>query len=482
MGDKSQRDKSLRDKSQRVLRDRKSVTEGVGGSAESVVESLGEGDLVLAESSSRDSTMEGIEALREFGRVMAENMNRQMQEQKEINKEREERNLEKYKTLVEGQIKGHREDAEIIAREFEKIRLDKENNRGKQLQKLPVFDGIGEVDEWVERIETCSICNEWSFKKMLEQLPSCLTGQAKRAFDSLTADEKATKEVFYQNMRLKIDPYCEKKNKENFRLAKRGNGESMNTFVNRLRMYIKRSGGDPKQDFAEDILKYRVYDNMSPSDRKLLNATIEHSEDLGKIIAKADLLLTNQPDSTGFIGVVTEYKGGDRTNQAQNMGMYGGGQGIERMNMNTGAQRNTGNVEFNGNCWQCNSIGHTKRNCPQKVEFNGMCWQCNIVGHTKRNCPQNASFMMAQGRGYPMYETNLRNPGTSTRGMGYRAQAPYVRPPFTQGQNVTQVNSQGIPSSRGPNLQVPMGPVSTNHSGMQSNPPNQANLNFRAPL
>ena len=69
--------------------------------------------------------MEGVEALREFGRVMAESMDRQFDEQRR----REENSIERYKELVEGQMKTHREDAETLAKEFEKLRLEKEQYR-----------------------------------------------------------------------------------------------------------------------------------------------------------------------------------------------------------------------------------------------------------------------------------------------------------------------------------------------------------------
>ena len=129
------------DRSGRQLRNRRSVKEepiraGVA-KERSIVESQGEVELVLKESSNRDPTMEGVEALKEFGRVMAENMNRQIEEQREYYREREERNLASYKTLVEGQMKSHKEDAEAIAKEFEKIRIDKENNSIEYLMLVP---------------------------------------------------------------------------------------------------------------------------------------------------------------------------------------------------------------------------------------------------------------------------------------------------------------------------------------------------------
>ena len=84
------------DKTQRLLRNKRSVNKDIDpltGSKEREVKSQGEEVLVLPESRVRDLTMEGIEALKEFGRVMADNVNRQMEEQREYYKEREEKNL-----------------------------------------------------------------------------------------------------------------------------------------------------------------------------------------------------------------------------------------------------------------------------------------------------------------------------------------------------------------------------------------------------
>ena len=48
-------------------------------------------------------------------------------------------------------------------------------------------------------------------------------------------------------------------------------------------MYIRRWGGDPKEAFAIEMLKYKTYDSLNPTDRKILNATVDHSEDLDKM-------------------------------------------------------------------------------------------------------------------------------------------------------------------------------------------------------
>ena len=63
--------------------------------------------------------------------------------------------------------------------------------------------------------------------------------------------------IFFQKMRIKLDPQAEKKNKELFMLARRGQNESIMRFVDRLRMYIRRWGGDPRGEFAIEMLKYK---------------------------------------------------------------------------------------------------------------------------------------------------------------------------------------------------------------------------------
>ena len=81
-------------------------------------------------------------------------------------------------------------------------------------------------------------------------------------------------------MRIKIDPQSEKKNKDMFMVARKGANESMMTYMDRCRQYIRRSGGDPKEPFALEMLKFKIYDSLSQTDQKILNATVGNDEDL----------------------------------------------------------------------------------------------------------------------------------------------------------------------------------------------------------
>ena len=86
----------------------------------SILESSGEvnGELELPKEFFEDSMMaEAMEAIRQMGEAMVENMNRQM----EFIREREVANAERYKQLVEGQQRFHREDTEVLATQFERM-------------------------------------------------------------------------------------------------------------------------------------------------------------------------------------------------------------------------------------------------------------------------------------------------------------------------------------------------------------------------
>ena len=203
---------------------------------------------------------EAGEAIREMGRVMMETLTAQLEAQREFQREREETNSERFRELIEGQNRQHREDAEALASEFERMRIEKEQARGRINQRLPNYDGINlEFDEFQDKIEAVMTCNAWDFQKTLDILPTYLTGQAKRAFDSLVDDDKRTKESFFQNMRVKIDPQSERKNKEMFLVARKGPNENVMAYIDRCRMYIRRSGGDPNEQFAREMLRLKVY-------------------------------------------------------------------------------------------------------------------------------------------------------------------------------------------------------------------------------
>ena len=97
------------------------VLKGALKRSRAILESSGEEevDLDLPTEILENSKMaETLEAIREMSRVVADGMNKQMEglnRQMELMRVREEANDERYRALVEGQQKYHREDTETLA-------------------------------------------------------------------------------------------------------------------------------------------------------------------------------------------------------------------------------------------------------------------------------------------------------------------------------------------------------------------------------
>ena len=77
----------------------------------------------------------------------------------------------------------------------------------------------------------------------------------------------------------------------------------MVAFIDRCRMYIRRSGGNPHENFAVEMLKTKVFENLSPAHKTILEATLGQNDDLEKIISTADKMIGAQ---AGMIGAVVE--------------------------------------------------------------------------------------------------------------------------------------------------------------------------------
>ena len=359
---------------------------------------------------------EHMDIIREMGRVMTESMNRNfeiMREQSNLEGERYrtmmENQGERYRTMMENQDRNSREGANNLVEQFERMRIAQEVARTQTAQKLPNYDGVNiEFDEWQDKVYACMTCNSWDIDRLLTALPTSLSGQAKRSFDTLSADDKLSRDVLFQALRKKLDPQAEKKNKELFMLAKKGPSESIMTFIDRCRMYIRRSGGDPKEPFAVEMMKFKVLDSLPNTDRKILNATVEHDEDLDRLIVKADAMLESQARLIG--GVMDDQ-------QAQNGRVVAANQGRNNIEQNIG-RRNVGNM--NGNA-----------NAQSRRPFQGNCWFCDRPGHMRRDCRQ----WMGQGYQQP-----------DVRPMGYQGQGQMRQGPNDNGfrqapQNVTQAYS-----------------------------------------
>ena len=157
-----------------------------------------------------------MEAVKEMGRVMMEVMNRQIEIQREetnrqidLQREERERNDSRYRQLVEEQQRTHREDTNTLTGQFERMRIEKEQASRRQTQRLPTYDGANiEFGEWQDKVEAVLKCNDWGLDKLLETIPTCLTGQAKRSFDTLTEEDKSTKDEFFKQMRTKNIEAC----------------------------------------------------------------------------------------------------------------------------------------------------------------------------------------------------------------------------------------------------------------------------------
>ena len=397
-----------------------------------------------------DSEMaDAMEAVRQLGQAMLENMNRQMdymREREEASaeraREREDANAERYRDLVEGQQRFHREDTETLASQFERLRLEKEQARGRQTQRLPNYDGINlEVDEWQEKVEAVAKCNDWDLSKLLEALPTSLAGQAKRSFDSLTDGDKGTMETFFQSMREKLDPQAERKNKELFMLARRAPSESIMSYIDRCRMYIRRWGGDPKEGFAIEMLKYKVLDCLTPTDRKILNATIDSNEELDKIILKADAMTTTPK---AVIGAVM--------GEGQNQWGMGSGNGMDSGNENgrnvqTRFPQGFGRGEEGQGqplrCWKCGRFGHRRSECrvnrqPQYYNNYGPMNRNENVGWPPRGYQGN------QVRGPPLQDITQRvNNQVGGQNDGPRTPASRLNLENVEGRQCSGVPNQG---------------------------------------
>ena len=104
-----------------------------------------------------------------FKELMKETLNlvnNSMDRQLDSMKEREQANVIKYTELVKELQISHNRDSEMVVNQLENWRLEREQNRGRSLQKLPLYDGNNYyVDEWLEKVEAIMICNMCNITK-----------------------------------------------------------------------------------------------------------------------------------------------------------------------------------------------------------------------------------------------------------------------------------------------------------------------------
>ena len=290
----------------------------------------------------------------------------------EARQQEEERGHEILRVLFENQQKFQRENTIALAETFEKMRQEMEKARGRQLQTLPTYDGINMAfEEWAEGVEAIVLCNDWSHNQLLEALPTSLTATAKQSFDALKEDEKKSKEVLINALRVKIAPESKSRNKALFVNARKEFGESMTAFMDRSKMYIRRSGGDPDEQFVIELLKIKVLENMQPGDRKILSANSTISEDLENMIRTADSMTNSKAERTGEIkskftrcGPVIEEIGIENLEERD----HGRDQSQEGASSTTPHRRMRENQTiFQGYCGKCHQYGHSRRYCPLRM-------------------------------------------------------------------------------------------------------------------
>ena len=144
-------------------------------------------------------------------------------------------------------------------------------------------------------------------------------------------------------MRRQIEPHAESKYRELFRTALREKGETIASFINRLRSYSCRSGRDPRQDLMEEILRFRVFENLPSPVSKILKATTSDSDGLDTIIFKADNLLVDQIE-------------GKEENVPHEITHSGA--------MEVKESQQTLTSLFWGKCGKCQKRGHSRKFCP----------------------------------------------------------------------------------------------------------------------
>ena len=253
----------------------------------------------------------------------------------------------------------------ILAEKFEGMTQEMAKARGRQLIPLSLYDGINMAfEDWVEGIKAILRCNDWNHTQLMEALPTSLTGQAKRSFDALKVEEKSTSEVLFKSLREKIAPESKKINKELFVKAKRETGESMVSFMDRCKMYIRRSEGDPNELFVKEFLKTKVLENLSPINRKILTAIMNTTDDLDSLVKSADSMTNSQTEPRSEIR--------DRFTRC--------GPVLEEVEIETLDEREP-------NQSHQNVLGYADKTERGQTGFHGYCGKCHQYGHSRRFCP-----------------------------------------------------------------------------------------------
>ena len=136
---------------------------------------------------------------------------------------------------------------ELLAEKFENLQMAQIKSLEAQRLSLkvpfPKYNGkAGEFDEWKAGVLSCIKYNNWTdHKRVLEMLPSALSGQASRIYSTLTSSQKQTLETVFAALKESLEPEGKQLNRELFLKAKRSTGESMRAFVSRCGVYVTRA-------------------------------------------------------------------------------------------------------------------------------------------------------------------------------------------------------------------------------------------------
>ena len=268
---------------------------------------------------------------------------------------RDETNIRKYASLIEQQQRFHHQDTLILVDHLVKFTEEMKKARLRPTQRLPEFDGTNmNIDDWEEKVREIIIANDWDIGLILVYLPLSLKGQARQSFNNLRGEDTLSKESLFQAIRYRLDPEVDTRNKENFINAKKLPGESMISFIDRCRTFIKRSGGDATENFAIQMLKRKVMENIQSTDRKVLLVMLKATDDLDKIASIADAMMS-RGETIGFVNENNQLGINDAVN-------------IETTKKTHQKQEQKPQEKQIGPCGKCHQWGHTRKYCPKRIE------------------------------------------------------------------------------------------------------------------
>ena len=332
------------------------------------VESLeGGGKVGRPPSKSKDSTFFSKEVLDKVGEILEKQLKEYNQFSKERDQVREERALLKEKREIErnkGIKEAITEAGKNIALEIKELGFGYTKAQSGYIERLPLFDGTNlEIFEWEEQVRDVMTCNSWSVTHLLKHLPISLRGKAKQAYDNLSPKDKHDEGSLFYAMRAKLDPGIEDRYRTLFCKARRAKGESITSFINRCKTLIKRSGGNPEQSFANDLLKEKVSGNIPKEDERIFKAIKRPTDNLDRLMEVADKVMgmkntSLDKGSSQFEKSGTESNDQDGSNDRVDERLL---DGVKLSSVTNGRTK----LRI-GPCGRCHQFGHLRKSCPKK--------------------------------------------------------------------------------------------------------------------